>query len=172
MGKVEILTLIAGVVLSISLALIVVPIFGKSEELIFKQKVKSEIIAIKNAINMFIQIEGLNDAKQNNIVNKLDKYLKNYNFSIGEDRTIKSSNISDLKYKFAFGQRYGENLPFTTLQLLIQIVPDSNSNSKKILDSLLPNNIEDKVHFNDVCYKPKYSWMGLSCGSKIDIKGD
>ncbi len=46
MGKVEILTLIAGVVLSIALALIVVPIFKGSGEMSKKTQIKHEVISL------------------------------------------------------------------------------------------------------------------------------
>ena len=58
MGKVEILTLIAGVVLSIALALIVVPMFSSTEDLVVKQKIQTELIAVKNAINMVQNTEA------------------------------------------------------------------------------------------------------------------
>ena len=46
MGKVEILTLIAGVVLSIALALIVVPIFKSSGDMSKKTQIKHEVISL------------------------------------------------------------------------------------------------------------------------------
>lgn len=48
MGKVEILTLIAGVVLSIALALIVVPMFGGASDMSKKTQIKYEVISLIN----------------------------------------------------------------------------------------------------------------------------
>ncbi len=46
MGKVEIITLIAGVVLSIALALIIVPVFKGIDEMSKKTQIKQEVISL------------------------------------------------------------------------------------------------------------------------------
>lgn len=46
MGKVEILTLIAGVVLSIALALIVVPIFSSAGDMTKRTQIKYEVVSL------------------------------------------------------------------------------------------------------------------------------
>lgn len=94
MGKVEILTLIAGIVLSIALALIVVPMFSSTEDLVVKQKIQTELIAVKNAINMIQNTEAskLNETNVAILSTTLGQYLQ------GMDVTgthLKSANIEN-----------------------------------------------------------------------------
>lgn len=63
MGKVEILTLIAGVVLSIALALIVVPMFSDSGKMSKKHQVNVELLAIKDAVKAKKVTEGKIDGE-------------------------------------------------------------------------------------------------------------
>ncbi len=55
MGKVEILTLIAGVVLSIALAIILVPTFTKGSDIAKISLINSDINAIRKAGNTFVE---------------------------------------------------------------------------------------------------------------------
>lgn len=94
MGKVEILTLIAGVVLSIALALIVVPMFSSTEDLVVKQKIQTELIAVKNAINMVQNTEAskLNETNTKTLHTTLGQYLQGMNVG---DGVLESANIKD-----------------------------------------------------------------------------
>ncbi len=94
MGKVEILTLIAGVVLSIALALIVVPMFSSTEDLVVKQKIQTELIAVKNAINMVQNTEAskLNETNVAILSTTLGQYLQGMDVTTTH---LKSANIED-----------------------------------------------------------------------------
>ncbi|MGJ0331042.1 hypothetical protein NG751_04065 [Aliarcobacter cryaerophilus] len=58
MGKSEILMLLAGVVLSIMLAMIAIPMFSSGKDMADKQQVQQELLAIKSAIPLIKALEG------------------------------------------------------------------------------------------------------------------
>ena len=61
MGKSEILMLLAGVALSIMLAMVTIPMFGNAEKFVEKQKLLTDITAIKDAFKI---IDGMGDLKK------------------------------------------------------------------------------------------------------------
>ena len=81
MGKVEILTLIAGVVLSIALALIVVPIFGGSGEMTKKTQIKYEIASLIKHKDLWEMDKTLNDNLDFNVSYK--NYTKDVDIVVG-----------------------------------------------------------------------------------------
>ena len=91
MGKVEILTLIAGVVLSIALALIVVPLFSGSSEMTKKVQFKHEIVSLINHHDIWTQSRELNQS-----LNYVDSYASNMKDIKGDSTkglvTFKSEN--------------------------------------------------------------------------------
>lgn len=58
MGKSEILMLLAGVALSIMLAMIAVPMFSSGNEMADRQQVQQELMAINSAIPLIKSLEG------------------------------------------------------------------------------------------------------------------
>lgn len=58
MGKSEILMLLAGVALSVMLAMIAIPMFSSGQDMTDKQQVQQELLAIKSAIPLIKALEG------------------------------------------------------------------------------------------------------------------
>ncbi len=58
MGKSEILMLLAGVALSIMLAMVAIPMFSSGSEMADRQQVQQELLAIKSAIPLIKGMEG------------------------------------------------------------------------------------------------------------------
>ena len=165
MGKVEILTLIAGVVLSIALALIVVPMFGDSKDFVLKQKLKFELIAFKNAILL---------AKENNnnslIINKnsqkaslpsievLKDYLNGLEYSTTDPSFPFKSSIDGLNYGYGIIQLND----FKDNYIGINFTIDENSEAINILSNF---DFLDKICINKNVgfpYKTSSFWCVLS----------
>ena len=58
MGKSEILMLLAGVALSVMLAMVAIPMFSSGQNMADKQQVQQELLAIKSAIPLIKALEG------------------------------------------------------------------------------------------------------------------
>ncbi len=58
MGKSEILMLLAGVALSVMLAMVAIPMFSSGQDMADKQQVQQELLAIKSAIPLIKALEG------------------------------------------------------------------------------------------------------------------
>ena len=58
MGKSEILMLLAGVALSIMLAMIAVPMFSSGNEMADRQQVQQDLMSIKSSIPLILALEG------------------------------------------------------------------------------------------------------------------
>ncbi len=58
MGKSEILMLLAGVALSIMLAMVAIPMFSSGQDMADRQQVQQELLAIKSAIPLIKALEG------------------------------------------------------------------------------------------------------------------
>ncbi len=132
MGKVEILTLIAGVVLSIALALIVVPMFGNTSNMAEKQKIHSELISVKNAINMVANTEPkkLEDTPNEAI----SQYLSGMTF-VNEANGFKSMNYDSGKLSVAYATATKiATITFDGLSSLDTIFKDNVDTLEKICD--------------------------------------
>lgn len=124
MGKVEILTLIAGVVLSVALALIVVPMFGNSDDLVKKQKIRSEIIGIKNAFEIYnktkdydLFLSSVPNKKSGDSIDNLVLWSKNLENNISFETSYTSTmtgliinNIQNTNFKELFGENGDDTL--------------------------------------------------------------
>ena len=58
MGKSEILMLLAGVALSIMLAMVAVPMFSSGNEMADRQQVQQDLMSIKSSIPLILALEG------------------------------------------------------------------------------------------------------------------
>ena len=58
MGKSEILMLLAGVALSIMLAMIAIPMFSSGSEMAERQQVQQDLMGIKSSIPLIKALEG------------------------------------------------------------------------------------------------------------------
>ena len=76
MGKSEILMLIAGVALSVMLAMVVVPMFSSGKDMADKQQVQQELLAIKSAIPLIKALEDSGDGniKEENFVTHMEGF--------------------------------------------------------------------------------------------------
>lgn len=151
MGKVEILTLIAGVVLSIALALVVVPMFSSGDNLVQKQKIQSELIGIKNAIEMVSKTEGLGFGPLSK-----EKYeaLKPYLSGLNVDTTtagsekIDSKNIKGANYTISAGTT---NVSIT---LKTNAIETSEAQEYKFLNTLV---FKETTNLGNICNDSTFS---------------
>ena len=95
MGKSEILMLLAGVALSIMLALVVVPIFGKSDEFIFKKTIELEVLSLQNQMKIIGLEQGL--SLENNWLVLNETNIEGFEYDKEEDEFL-SPNIKGLRY--------------------------------------------------------------------------
>lgn len=72
MGKSEILMLLAGVALSIMLAMIAIPMFSSGSEMADRQQVQQELMSIKSSIPLIKALEG--SIKAENIAKHMDGF--------------------------------------------------------------------------------------------------
>ena len=106
MGKSEILMLLAGIALSVMLALIVVPMFGDSKDFVLKQKLKFELISFKNAIllaevnnnNLFINKNSQEGSLPS--IGVLKDYLNGLEYSTTDPSFPFKSSIDGLNYGY------------------------------------------------------------------------
>ncbi len=119
MGKSEILMLIAGVALSIMLALIAIPIFGKSDEFIFKKTIEQEVLSLHNQMKILGLEQGL--SLENDWLDLNETNIEGFEYDKEEDEFL-SPNIKGLRYYiFTFAFDSEENslaLPFTGKRLV------------------------------------------------------
>ncbi|MFW3426030.1 hypothetical protein ACN9KI_04025 [Aliarcobacter butzleri] len=164
MGKVEILTLIAGVVLSISLALIVVPIFGKSEDIANSYKLKSELITIRNVIDMSNKLYN-NDILDTKVLKNRFLKIANENFKLKifvrsgySTNAIQSPNFENIFYDFII-----DNLGYLNVSIYVK---NNDNKTIKMLESINawgPNAYKNQ-DMKKICSKTFSHNSWTSCG--------
>ena len=77
MGKSEILMLIAGVALSVMLAMIAIPMFSSGKDMADKQQIQQELLAIKSAIPLIKALEGsaAGNITATSIINNMEGFV-------------------------------------------------------------------------------------------------
>lgn len=82
MGKSEILMLLAGVILSIALALVAIPMFSSGQEMADRTKIQKELISLKEAMPLVRALEGgLNLTGEKLDVTTIVKHIDNMKFN-------------------------------------------------------------------------------------------
>lgn len=95
MGKSEILMLLAGVALSIMLAMIAVPMFSSGNDMANRQQVQQDLMSIKSSIPLVLALEG--DAVGTFTPNNLVKHVNGITVIDNAAGTIRSK-LNDVTY--------------------------------------------------------------------------
>ncbi len=80
MGKSEILMLLAGVALSVMLAMIAVPMFSSGNEMADRQQVQQDLMSIKSSIPLILALEGNDKGKFNS--KNLEKHVTGFSSTV------------------------------------------------------------------------------------------
>lgn len=102
MGKSEILMLLAGVALSIMLAMVTIPIFSSGSDMADRQQVQQELLAIKSSIPLIKGMEG--DGAGTITAKNIAKHIKGFTEHSSEANTLKGEFLeTEAKYGIADG---------------------------------------------------------------------
>ena len=164
MGKSEILMLLAGIALSVMLALIVVPMFGDSKDFVLKQKLKFELISFKNAIllaevnnnNLFINKNSQEGSLPS--IGVLKDYLNGLEYSTTNPSFPFKSSIDGLNYGYGIIRLNDSKDNYIGINFTI----DENSEAINILSNF---DFLDKICINKNVgfpYKTSSFWCILS----------
>ena len=158
MGKSEILMLLAGVALSVMLAMIAVPMFSSGNEMADRQQVQQDLMSIKSSIPLILALEG--NKKDNFNPENIEKHVTGFEKHTTKTGTIiNSKSTKKTEYKIKDGDIGG------VVEIEVQ-TPDKAFNLQKLsrLESICDGHGVDAVTNEPL--KPTVSEDKLTCKIK------